>query len=146
MSKIVKNDDEVSKNISIFEEKVPEKWGWFKLKSKSKKFLNMKKKYIKRYRKKLSQDAIKELTETFNELKSLTKSSAKDRKLKLRLQLIKSYEVLNKYLPDTVNRPIQEFIETLVSAIIIVFFLRALLYFLYSLSLSSELVVVLHFL
>ncbi len=127
MSNIIKSDGKSSDKVSIFEEKIPEKWGWFKLKSKSKKFLNMKKKYIKRYRKKLSDDAIKELTQTFELLKNLTKSRDKDRKVKLRLQLIKSYEVLNKYLPDTVYRPVQEFIETLISAVIIVFFLRAFL-------------------
>lgn len=127
MSNIAKQDNKNSENLSTFEKKVPEKWGWLRLKSKSKKFLNMKKKYIKRYKKKLSDDATKELTQTFETLKSLIKSKKKDRKVKLRLQLIKSYEVLNKHLPDTVDRPIQEFIETLVSAVIIVFFLRAFL-------------------
>jgi len=127
MSNTVKNENKNSEKTNIFEKKIPEKWGWLKLKSKSKKFLNMKKKYIKRYKKKLSEDATKELTQTFELLKNLRKSKEKDRKVKLRLQLIKSYEVLDKYLPDTVDRPIQEFIETLVSAVIIVFFLRALL-------------------
>ncbi len=127
MSNIVKQDNKFPENLGLFEKKVPKKWGWFKLKSKSKKFLNMKKKYIKRYKKKLSAEATKELIQTFETLKSLTKSKDKGRKVKLRLQLIKSYEVLNKYLPDTVDRPIQEFIETLISAVIIVFFLRALI-------------------
>jgi signal peptidase I len=118
----------MSDKMSIdFTSKIPEKWGWFKLKSKSKKFLNMKKKYIKRYKKKLTDDAIKELIQTFELLKNLRKSKDNDRKVKLRLQLIKSYEVLNKYLPNTVDRPVQEFIETLVSAVIIVFFLRVLI-------------------
>ena len=33
-----------------FEDRVSSKWGWFKLKSKSKKFLTAKQKYIKRYK------------------------------------------------------------------------------------------------
>ena len=108
-----------------FEKAVPKKWGRFRLKGKVKKFYKAKFKYIKRYSKKLDEQATKELTESFLLLKNSYKKE-KD-KVKIREQFISTQKILYKHLPEMLERSFMEFVEVLISAIIIVFFLRAFL-------------------
>ncbi|MBN2694994.1 signal peptidase I [bacterium] len=101
-------------------------WEWYRLKTKGKKFHNGKRKYIKRYKKRLSEEAIIELNNSFDELKKgLKLKMAQKEEFEVIFQNTK--DVLKKHLPDTVSRPIREFIEILISAFIIVFILRALI-------------------
>ena len=107
------------------EDSVPEKWGLFRLRSKAKKFYKAKYKYIKRYKNRLSPNEIIDLKESFLLLKTAYKKE-KNRRI-LRKQFIDTKKVLHKYLPDMLERPVAEFVEVFLSAIIIVFFLRAFL-------------------
>lgn len=99
-------------------------WEWYRLKTKGKKFHNGKRKYIKRYQKKLSQEAIVELNSSFDQLKTALKLK-RAQKEEFEKIFQNTRECLKKYLPDTVSRPIREFIEILISAFVIVFILRA---------------------
>lgn len=105
------------------EKLVPSNWGYWRLNKRAKKVYESKRKYPKRYANKLSSEIQVEMTQAFDALKAARKSRPKNKE-QLRAALVTIYELLYTHLPDTLNRPVREFIELLVSAVVIVTVIR----------------------